>query len=104
MLQTYQGQIINGNMVLSEKVDLPENASFIITILDREILTQIKPQSSHQADSKPTHGRQNHKHTSVDKKIAMQEIRDLLSGIDGSSVDLNQARAERRSAKYERVD
>jgi len=38
------------------------------------------------------------------RRMAMQEIRDLLTGVDGSSVDLNQMRAERRTAKYERID
>ena len=34
MLSTYTGRVLNGNPVLSEGVVLPENASFIITILD----------------------------------------------------------------------
>jgi len=38
------------------------------------------------------------------RRAAMQEIRDLLTGVDGSSVDLNQMKAERRTAKYERAD
>jgi len=33
----------------------------------------------------------------------MQEVRDLLVGIDGDNVDLDQMRADRRVAKYERV-
>jgi len=32
-----------------------------------------------------------------DKKTAIQEIRDLLAGMDGNSVDLKQSRADRRS-------
>ena len=35
------------------------------------------------------------------KEAAMQEIRDLMSEIDGNSIDLKQIRAERRSSKYE---
>jgi len=34
---------------------------------------------------------------------AMQEIRDLLSDVDGSGIDLDQMRAERRAAKCERT-
>ncbi|MCL1981973.1 MAG: type II toxin-antitoxin system RelB/DinJ family antitoxin [Clostridiales bacterium] len=37
------------------------------------------------------------------RRAAMQEIRELLSGIDGSKIDLAQSRAERRSDKYERT-
>ena len=38
------------------------------------------------------------------RRNAMQEIRDLLADIDGSGIDLEQARTERRAAKYERTD
>jgi DNA-damage-inducible protein J len=38
------------------------------------------------------------------RRAAMQEIRDMLSNIDGGSVDLNEIRAERREAKFERID
>jgi DNA-damage-inducible protein J len=38
------------------------------------------------------------------RRAAMQEIRDLLSGVDGDIVDLDQMRAERRTAKFERND
>jgi len=38
------------------------------------------------------------------RRAAMQEIRDLLAGVDGNSIDLDQMRAERRAAKYERTD
>jgi len=38
------------------------------------------------------------------RQAAMQEVRDLLAGIDGNSIDLDQMKAERRAAKYERVD
>jgi len=42
---------------------------------------------------------------SVEKRrAAMQEIRDLLAGIDGDRVDLRQMQAERRAARYERVN
>ena len=42
--------------------------------------------------------------SSLEKKAAMQEIRDLLAGLDGSSFDLSRMRAERREAKYEHPD
>ena len=35
------------------------------------------------------------------RRAAMQEIRDLLSNVDGSSIDLDKMRAERRAAKFE---
>ena len=38
------------------------------------------------------------------RRAAMQEIRDLLVGVDGSRIDLAQMKAERREAKYERND
>jgi len=38
------------------------------------------------------------------RQAAMQEVRDLLAGIDGNSIDLDQMKAERRAAKYERAD
>lgn len=37
-----------------------------------------------------------------ERRAAMQEIRELLSGIDGSKIDLAQSQAERRLSKYER--
>ena len=38
------------------------------------------------------------------RRAAMQEVRNLLAGIDGSDIDLDHMRAERRAAKYERAD
>jgi len=38
------------------------------------------------------------------RRAAMQEIRDLLTDVDGSGIDLGQIREERRAAKYERTD
>jgi DNA-damage-inducible protein J len=38
------------------------------------------------------------------RRAAMQEIRDLLADVDGSSIDLDQMKAERRIAKFERND
>ena len=38
------------------------------------------------------------------RRLAMQEIRDLLAEVDGNSINLNHMRAERRAAKYERAD
>ena len=42
--------------------------------------------------------------TSEEIKASWQELRNMLSAIDGSSIDLKQSRAERRAAKYERND
>ena len=43
--------------------------------------------------------------TSVkERRAAMQEIRDTLTGIDGSSIDLDRMKEERRAARYERND
>ena len=39
-----------------------------------------------------------------ERRAAMQEIRESLSGIDGGSIDLERMRSERRAAKYERTD
>lgn len=38
------------------------------------------------------------------RQAAMQEVRDLLAGIDGNSIDLDQMKVERRAAKFERND
>jgi len=38
------------------------------------------------------------------RRAAMQEIRDLLADVDGSGIDLDRMRAERRNAKFERND
>ncbi len=40
----------------------------------------------------------------VQRRAAMQEIRDLLADVDGSSIDLTQMKAARRAAKFERND
>ena len=38
------------------------------------------------------------------RRAAMQEIRDLLSDVDGSSIDLDKMKADRRAAKFEYND
>lgn len=38
------------------------------------------------------------------RRAAMQEIRDLLADVDGNSIDLDQMKAERQTAKLERND
>ena len=40
--------------------------------------------------------------TPEEKKAAMEELRELMSGIDGSDIDIKQLRAERREARYNR--
>ena len=35
------------------------------------------------------------------RRAAMQEIRDLLANVDGSGIDLDRMKAERRAAKFE---
>jgi DNA-damage-inducible protein J len=37
-------------------------------------------------------------------RAAMQEIRELLSDVDGNSIDLTQMQADRRAARFERND
>ena len=39
-----------------------------------------------------------------ERQTDMQEIRDLLADVDGSSIDLDQMKAERRAAKFEYND
>ena len=39
-----------------------------------------------------------------ERRAAMQEIRDLLANIDGDSIDLKHMKAERRLAKFERIN
>jgi len=38
------------------------------------------------------------------RRAAMQEIRDMMKGVDGSGIDLGQMKAERRMTKFERND
>ena len=86
MLQTYKGQVINGNLIFSERVNLPEKACFIITILDSDNQTQINPQSTQLVEYTPQQPLSNRKYSPEEKKKAMQEIRDLLAGIDGEEI------------------
>ena len=37
-----------------------------------------------------------------ERRAAMQEVRELLSGIDGGGIDLDRMKEERRAVKYER--
>ena len=38
------------------------------------------------------------------RRAAMQEVREIMSGVDGNNIDLGQMRVERSAAKYERAD
>ena len=38
------------------------------------------------------------------RRAAMQEIRDLLSDVDGSNIDLDKMKTDRRAAKFEYTD
>jgi DNA-damage-inducible protein J len=40
--------------------------------------------------------------SSAQRQAAMREIRELLSGVEGESIDLDCMRAERRTARFER--
>jgi len=44
------------------------------------------------------------KPSTEERRAAMQEIRTLLTGVDGNSIDLDRMRAERRAVRYERND
>jgi DNA-damage-inducible protein J len=39
-----------------------------------------------------------------ERQTAMREIRDLLADVGGDGIDLDRMRAERRAARFERVD
>jgi addiction module RelB/DinJ family antitoxin len=41
---------------------------------------------------------------SARRQAAMQEIREMLSGIDGSRIDLGEMKTERTAARFERDD
>ena len=43
-----------------------------------------------------------HELTSEEMKTSWQELREMLSGIDGNDVDFKQLQEERRTTKYER--
>jgi len=79
--------------------------AFLVNIPDGcfdEVLTGIR-QTKAKAAAKAPGGLAN-RTSPEEKRAAMQEIRELLAGIDGNSIDLKQMRAERRAAKYERHD
>ena len=76
----------------------------------RQAKEQIKPlrQGRHnrkaQVDFAASREKFDRDHSSEEMKASWQELRDMLSGIDGSGIDLERMKAERRARKYERHD
>jgi len=71
-------------------VNIPEGLFDEVLAGIRHVMSQIEPRVRDNPSDK--------------KAVAMQKVRDLLSEVDGNSIDLKQLQAERRAAKYERTD
>ena len=103
--RTLTTQIWN-NLSEGEEIVITNNGrprAFLVNIPDgffEEVLTGIR-RTNNQFKPSIHHS---HEHTPEEKMTAMQRIRDLLTGIDGNSIDYKQLQAERRVAKYERND
>jgi antitoxin (DNA-binding transcriptional repressor) of toxin-antitoxin stability system len=80
-------------------VSIPEGAFEQMLSGIREAKAKIMPVGSQTGE-----GCYENEHTPEELKSNWQELRDMLAGIDGNSVDLKQMQAERRAAKYERFD
>ena len=52
MYQTYEGQIQNGRPIILEQVSLPENARFVITILDSKFFRSNEVIDTYQEQQK----------------------------------------------------
>jgi len=77
-------------------VSIPEGYFDEILTGIRQTKAQIKPRNARQCFLQ--------KHTPAERAAAMQEIRELLSDIDGDGIYLKQIRSERRAVKYEYND
>jgi len=92
-------------LINDEEIVITNNGrprAFLVNIPEgffNEVLSGIR-QTKEQI--KPRLGQQ--RFAPEERKAAMQEIRELLSDVDGNSIDLEQMRAERRAGKYERND
>jgi len=80
-------------------VNIPEGLFEEMLTGIRQAKDRIKQLQRHASEEPSTHER-----TSAEMKTAWQELRNMLSAIDGNGVSLEQMKAERRVAKYERVD
>jgi len=67
----------------------------------RQAKARIKPQLTPQVDYEQQRERFKREHTPEVMTASWQELKNMLVGIDGNSIDLNQERAERRASKYE---
>ena len=85
-------------------VNIPEGGFEAMLAGIREARARIKPIPSSRTEYALARARFNREHTAEEMTASWQELKDMLAGIDGNSVDLKQARAERRAAKYERND
>ena len=77
-------------------VSIPEGTFDEVLSGIRKAKAQIKPRNAQQYFLQ--------KHTPAERAAAMQEIRELLSDVDGNGIDIKQIRAERRAVKYEYND
>ena len=77
-------------------VNIPDGGFEVMLTGIREARARVKPK----AQTEPL--RYNKTGTPEEKTAAWEEVRALMAGIDGSKIDLDQIRAERRAEKYER--
>jgi len=88
--------ITNNGQPRAFLVSIPDGAFDEMLTGIRHAKSQILPRIERQRYAK--------KRSQDEMTSAMQEIRELLSDIDGDSIDIEQIRAERRTAKYEHND
>ena len=74
----------------------------------RQVKARVKPRqqdtrgSNKQIDFAAAREKFDREHSSEEMKASWQELKVMLSGIDGGGIDLAVQKAERRASKYER--
>jgi len=70
----------------------------------RQARAQIRPKSRRQYDLRQEREQFDREHSKEEMEASWKELKDMLAGIDSNAIDLKQLRAERRAARYERID
>jgi addiction module RelB/DinJ family antitoxin len=84
--------------------DVGMNASVAVNLFAKAVIREKRIPFEIASNEEPFYSATKGATASIEQRQAMQEIRDLLAGVDGNSVDLDQMRTERRAAKFERND
>lgn len=70
----------------------------------RQAKERIIPKSHRQYNLRQEKERFDREHSMEEMKTSWQELKNMLAGIDSNAINLKQLRAERRTARYERID